>query len=166
MSFVYDTIRIDNRLDVMSTGKICTNNKGDILVDDGTQTGVLSIGTNGHTLVVNSSESKGMEWRALVAADVSNFDTEVGNHTDVANNTTHTASSDGVHGLTGSIVGTSDTQTLTNKTLTDSATYFQDNTDTTKKLQLQLSGITTSTTRTLTVLMKIQQLLVLAQHKF
>jgi hypothetical protein len=42
------------------------------------------------------------------------------------------------------------TQTLTNKTLTDSTTYFQDEADNTKKLQFQLSGITTATTRTLT----------------
>lgn len=45
----------------------------------------------------------------------------------------------------------SGTQTLTNKTLTDSTTFFQDETDNTKKLQFQLSGITTATTRTLTV---------------
>lgn len=55
------------------------------------------------------------------------------------------------------------TQTLTNKTLTsptlttptmtilDNALTIQDNGDTTKQLQLQLSGITTGTTRTLTV---------------
>lgn len=43
------------------------------------------------------------------------------------------------------------TQTLTNKTLTDSTTTFQDETDNTKKMQFQLSGITTGTTRTLTV---------------
>ena len=42
------------------------------------------------------------------------------------------------------------TQTLTNKTLTDSTTFLQDETDNTKKLQFQLSGITTATTRTLT----------------
>lgn len=51
---------------------------------------------------------------------------------------------------TTTIVGTDATQTLTNKTLTDSTTFFQDEADNTKKLQLQLSGITTSTTRTLT----------------
>lgn len=60
--------------------------------------------------------------------------------------------------LTSHPVGISDVQTLTNKTITtptltvnDNAFTIQDNSDTTKKLQLQLSGITTSTTRTLTV---------------
>lgn len=45
----------------------------------------------------------------------------------------------------------SGTQTLTNKTLTDSTTFFQDETDNTKKLQFQLSEISTATTRTLTI---------------
>ncbi|TGR84605.1 hypothetical protein EN866_32890 [Mesorhizobium sp. M2D.F.Ca.ET.223.01.1.1] len=50
------------------------------------------------------------------------------------------------------------TQTLTNKTLTtptitinDNALTIQDNGDTTKKLALELSGITTATTRTMTL---------------
>ena len=51
----------------------------------------------------------------------------------------------------GNIVGTSDTQTLSNKTLTDSTTSFADNADATKKMQFECSGITTGTTRTLTV---------------
>ena len=51
----------------------------------------------------------------------------------------------------GDIVSVDATQTLTNKTFTDSTTYFQDDGDNTKKLQLQLSGISTGTTRTLTV---------------
>jgi len=43
------------------------------------------------------------------------------------------------------------TQTFTNKTFTDNTTFFQDDLDNTKKLQFQLSGIATATTRTLTV---------------
>lgn len=62
-------------------------------------------------------------------------------------------------GITGSVVGTSDTQNLTNKTLDntnmitakDNLFTLQDNSDTTKQVQFQLSGITTATTRTLTI---------------
>lgn len=65
-------------------------------------------------------------------------------------------------GTTGALVGTTDTQTLTNKTLTspilntptltvlDTGLTVQDNLDTTKQMVFQLSGITTATTRTLT----------------
>lgn len=43
------------------------------------------------------------------------------------------------------------TKTLTNKSLSDSTTYLIDESDNTKKLQFQLSGITTGTTRTVTI---------------
>lgn len=49
------------------------------------------------------------------------------------------------------VVGADTTQTLTNKTVTDSSFTIQDNTDNTKKFQFEASGITTATTRTLTV---------------
>lgn len=48
-------------------------------------------------------------------------------------------------------VGIAATQALSNKTLEDSTTFFADNGDATKKLQFQLSGITTATTRTWTI---------------
>lgn len=58
----------------------------------------------------------------------------------------------------GNPVSTSDSQTLTNKTLTtptvtilDNALTLQDNSDTTKQAVFQLSGITTGTTRTFTL---------------
>jgi hypothetical protein len=51
----------------------------------------------------------------------------------------------------GTIVGTSDSQALTNKTLQDSTTSIVDDGDATKKIAFQASGITTGTTRTITV---------------
>lgn len=51
------------------------------------------------------------------------------------------------------LVGTTLTQTLTNKTIpiADNAFTLQDNSDATKQLQFQLSSIATATTRTITV---------------
>lgn len=43
------------------------------------------------------------------------------------------------------------TATLTNKSLVDSTTFIIDETDATKKVQFQVSGLTTGTTRTLTI---------------
>lgn len=51
----------------------------------------------------------------------------------------------------GDFVGTTDTQTLGNKSMIDSTTVFIDDLDNTKKMQFQVSGVSTGTTRTLTV---------------
>lgn len=51
----------------------------------------------------------------------------------------------------GTIVGTSDTQTLTNKTVLDNSFLVADDGDNTKKLAFQCSSISTGTTRTWTV---------------
>ncbi len=48
-------------------------------------------------------------------------------------------------------VSTTGTQTLTNKSLVDASTYIIDDADVTKRMQFQVSGVTTATTRTLTV---------------
>jgi hypothetical protein len=52
---------------------------------------------------------------------------------------------------TGTVVTLSATQTLTNKSFSDSTTFFVDDADNTKKMTFQLSGITTGQVRTLTV---------------
>ena len=63
------------------------------------------------------------------------------------------------HGVSGAIIGTSDVQALSNKTigntntvtLKDTLFTLQDDGDATKQVAFQLSGITTGNTRTLTV---------------
>jgi hypothetical protein len=50
-----------------------------------------------------------------------------------------------------SVVGVSDHQIITNKTFTDNVTYFQDNVDNSKKFKFDVSGLTSSTTRILSV---------------
>jgi len=49
------------------------------------------------------------------------------------------------------LVGTDFAQTLTNKTLSDSTTFIVDNADVTKRATFECSGITTATTRTITI---------------
>lgn len=55
------------------------------------------------------------------------------------------------HGLSGSVVGTSDSQVLTNKKLSDSTCTVCDNSDNTKELGFEVSGVTTGTKRVATV---------------
>lgn len=79
---------------------------------------------------------------------------------DTSAGTTGKATPNFILGFTGgNPVSTSDTQTLTNKTLGNTNTIslkdtlftLQDNSDTTKQAQFELSGITTGTTRTVTL---------------
>lgn len=73
----------------------------------------------------------------------------------------HIAASTNIHGLAGgaALVGTSTTQTLTNKTIgitntitvLDSGLTVQDNGDNTKQVKLEASSVSAGTTRTLTV---------------
>lgn len=73
--------------------------------------------------------------------------------------TTNKVTPNALFGITGSVVGTSDTQNITNKTLDntnaltvkDTNLTLQDDGDATKQVKFQLSGVTTGNTRTLTV---------------
>jgi hypothetical protein len=55
---------------------------------------------------------------AIAQSKISGLTTDLGNKASASDLTTHTGASTGVHGVTGSVVGTTDTQTLSSKTLT------------------------------------------------
>lgn len=57
----------------------------------------------------------------------------------------HTVATTGVHGITGAVVGDTDTQTLTNKKLSDSTTTIVDVTDATKAIKFDVAGTTAIT---------------------
>lgn len=61
---------------------------------------------------------------------------------DMTESQAHIAGTTGVHGVTGSVVGDADTQTLTNKKLSDSTTTIVDVTDATKAIKFDVAGTT------------------------
>lgn len=60
--------------------------------------------------------------------------------------TSHTGASTGVHGVAGAVVGTTDAQTLSAKSLVDASTAIVDSTDATKKVIIDASGATATST--------------------
>lgn len=60
--------------------------KGDIYTY-GTDNARLPVGTDGQYLKADSTQSTGLNWDTLTASDVTDFDTEVSNNTDVSANT-------------------------------------------------------------------------------
>ena len=121
--------------------------KGDLIVGTGSDTGTrVALGTNGYVLTADSNETNGVKWAAAPA--VGSFETSIvfegatpddfettltvadatadrtitfpdatGTVALTSDVTTH-ANLTEAHGATGAVVGTTNTQTLTNKTLT------------------------------------------------
>jgi hypothetical protein len=196
MAEVHNSIIITNSLNVQSNGRIITANKGDLITDDGSQTSILFVGTDGQLLFANSGQSTGLLWKTLMSTDMNDFQsavsstvrsdltiTNVGtsgigvykqntglnyqfkninngsNKISISNNTNSNTididtiesniSISNLYGApTGTVVGTTDTQTIQNKSFIDQNTYFINTSDNTKKFKFDVSAITTNTTRT------------------
>jgi hypothetical protein len=88
-----------------------TYNKGDIVTDNGLESVALSVGTNNHVLTADSAQKEGIKWAQVDHTNLSNIGSNTHSQID-----THISNSI-VHGISGNVVGTSDTQTLTNKTI-------------------------------------------------
>ena len=99
--------------------------------------------TVNQSLIATSSTAA--SWQTINHANLSNVG--INSHIQID---THLGAVTGVHGITGNFVGTSDAQTITNKTIISSNT-FADSIDNTKKMNFILTPLTTATTITLTV---------------
>jgi hypothetical protein len=85
MTYVYRAITIGELLDVGPNGHVVTQQKGDLLSDNGTKSIRFPVGTDGNAIIANSSTSSGLEWRDLTPADVG-----LGNVENILNNYTAT----------------------------------------------------------------------------
>jgi hypothetical protein len=73
------------------------------------------------------------------------------NASKIANGTVSNTQFQYLNSLGSAAIGINDNQVVNNKTFNDAATYIQNNADNTKKAQFDLSGITSGTTRLLTI---------------
>jgi len=115
MSISHNKLNINGKLSVGSNGYIISNSRGGLIVYDGAKSVELPAGSDGTFLAVDSVVCKGLIYRHIDVSDIKNFDVQVSANIDVIENKIHSEAIYGVHGTTSHIVGTDDTQTLTNK---------------------------------------------------
>jgi hypothetical protein len=141
-----------------------TNTTSVALPTSGTLIGTNDVGTVSNTMLAGNIPNNKLANSSIVlngtvinlgdtttiTAQVSGALT-VGTGLQLDSGTTYNGSAARTISINNTVVTTTGSQTLTNKTFTDSSTLFQDDVDTSKRMQFQLSGISASTTRTLTV---------------
>lgn len=71
MSFVYNGIIINDRLDVSNNGHIITTTKAQLITDDGTKSVALDIPTiNNQVLISDDTQNTGLKWTKLTPHDL------------------------------------------------------------------------------------------------
>ncbi len=92
---------------------IAAGQKGNIMVDNGTELTALNVGSNGSALIADNTMYHGIKWTLIDHATL--LSSGANSHVAIDN---HISASSGVHGVSGTIVGTQSVQTLTNKIIT------------------------------------------------
>lgn len=148
------------------TGVSTTPSNGQLLIGNGSGYAVANITAGSNITVTNGAGAITITGGAGSGGDfssntASSVDSEIVLFSGTGGKTGKRATGSGIAKLTsgvlsavtapsGTIVGDTDTQTLTNKSLQDSTTSVIDNSDATKIAKFECSGITTGTTRTFT----------------
>jgi hypothetical protein len=154
------TLTIPNAKTISFSDAFSTVNAGTVtLTNNGTGFSLLAGTTTPKTLTVSGSTTLadnvitfgGTQTLTLAATKNVSFADAFSTSGAFPITLTGTASTNVTLPTTGTLATLAGSEVFTNKTLTDSTTLFQDEGDNTKKLALQLSGITTGTTRTLTI---------------
>ncbi len=165
--------------DGLASGKIdksTATTKGDILAATAASTiARLGVGSDNQVLTADSAQTTGLKWATPASGGdtssntSSSVDGEIALFSGTGGKTIRRATESGLAKLTSGVLSTATAGTdyvtptgseaVTNKTIGNTNTItvkdanltLQDDSDTTKQLQFQLSGISASTTRTLTI---------------